>query len=923
MADQELEAGLPRPQRPTKDGSVLHRVASAAFRVLRPRQKQAGRDPKPPESLPPTPDGQEKGNYSEAENEEACTKIWSIYVGEAERYDAALVESWRADMEGMLIFSGLFSASLTAFLIESYKNLQQNSGDQTVTAILQVSQQLAAIANGESYVSPKAAPFVPPTESLWCNAFWFISLSLSLTCALLATLVEQWAREFLHKTEMRPSPVRRARIFSFLYFGLQRFRIHTIVDAIPFLLHASLLLFFAGLVAFLMPVNRTMMYLMGIALFIFLLLYTVLTVLPVLYLDCPYRTPVSAPLWSLLRNPLSIFGAHEVSPQPTMTEAVVHSALRDSENRDQRALQWTLDSLTDDVELLPFVEAIPDIIHGPNGFRRLNDHLFIPILGDIEIASPLVTRICNLIKGTRGMALDDPLRTRRRVAGHKALWALCMMPCAWDRHFDVERTRLGESSKGLPATALLAIMYHAQRWSHHLVGTLRDLLVNHDHSSPHFREEVLPMALRLLRLLVEQEELFVSPFAAYFTMSTSNACSRHFAELKGLHTEIGDSVPTAVQLAKTQCILAAVDRSHDWASNSIVLIGEFLRREIEGFHNPSSDPLFEPLVTCNTILSEIEFNPPIHPAAQVYIGFPSDIRKLEYTWPPKQLDVLARIAFRLLRFLPPEVDSPLSYLRFREEARAIGYALGQCDLLKLSQILVGRLSDEGKDNNIFLRDDTVAIITTVANCIRSDSEAIVFVDKVLASSLSAFVSEHSAIRAARYLRHLRKFSHELSDIPFLPQSTAFHRLQEICQDELLNPLRPLFLPRDVDMQTVIDSLRIHLFNKYILFLSDYLKNTISISAEIKIYAFNRVIPFHWWDKVDPEIQDGFFAAILAKTESLIHTENNKYGSDLVTIGEQLWSSDLFWMEILWEGRSPHLYGIQPSCLQLLVESLGL
>ncbi|KAJ7083541.1 hypothetical protein C8R44DRAFT_535916, partial [Mycena epipterygia] len=146
-----------------------------------------------------------------------------------------------------------------------------------------------------------SAPFHHTTVSLLCNALWFIDLSLSFICALLATLVEQWAREFLHKMKMCASPVRRARIFSFLYFGLKCFRMHTVLDVIPFLLHVSLLLFFAGLVAFLLPVNRIMMYLMCIVLFIFILLYAVLTVFPAVHLDCPYRTPLSAPLWSIVQ----------------------------------------------------------------------------------------------------------------------------------------------------------------------------------------------------------------------------------------------------------------------------------------------------------------------------------------------------------------------------------------------------------------------------------------------------------------------------------------------------------------------------------------------------------------------------------------------------------------------------------------------
>ncbi|KAJ7083535.1 hypothetical protein C8R44DRAFT_903727, partial [Mycena epipterygia] len=229
--ETSLEAGLPWQQRPSKAGSLRKRVTSAIFRILRPQEKA----PKTKEgsSNNESNEGTRKGPYSKAENDEACAKMWTIYIGEAERYDAALVESWKADMERMLIFSGLFSASLTAFIIESYKTLQPDSGDLTVAALSKVSQQLAAIAVGGSYALQPAAPFHATTASLLCNALWFISLSLSLICALLATLVEQWAREFLHKTEMRPSPIRRARIFSFLYFGLKRFRMHTVVDVIP------------------------------------------------------------------------------------------------------------------------------------------------------------------------------------------------------------------------------------------------------------------------------------------------------------------------------------------------------------------------------------------------------------------------------------------------------------------------------------------------------------------------------------------------------------------------------------------------------------------------------------------------------------------------------------------------------------------
>ncbi|KAJ7153324.1 hypothetical protein C8R46DRAFT_961664, partial [Mycena filopes] len=239
--------------------------------------------------------------YTAAESREATAKLWTIYVGEAERYDKALVESWKADMEGMLIFSGLFSASLTAFIIESYRSLQQDPADSTVRLLARISDQLVALSSNTTFVPPTPPAFHPSSSSLVCNILWFLSLTLSLTCALLATLVEQWAREFLHKTEKRPSPVRRARVFAFLYFGLRRFGLHFVVDLIPLLLHIALVLFLTGLVAFLSPINHIMTGLIGASLGLFLILYAMITILPVVSLDCPYRTPFSAVVWNFLR----------------------------------------------------------------------------------------------------------------------------------------------------------------------------------------------------------------------------------------------------------------------------------------------------------------------------------------------------------------------------------------------------------------------------------------------------------------------------------------------------------------------------------------------------------------------------------------------------------------------------------------------
>ncbi|KAK7464772.1 hypothetical protein VKT23_005979 [Stygiomarasmius scandens] len=36
--------------------------------------------------------------------EDACAKLWAVYVGEAEKYDGELVASWKDDMSDLVVF---------------------------------------------------------------------------------------------------------------------------------------------------------------------------------------------------------------------------------------------------------------------------------------------------------------------------------------------------------------------------------------------------------------------------------------------------------------------------------------------------------------------------------------------------------------------------------------------------------------------------------------------------------------------------------------------------------------------------------------------------------------------------------------------------------------------------------------------------
>ncbi|KAJ7082981.1 hypothetical protein C8R44DRAFT_58222 [Mycena epipterygia] len=100
------------------------------------------------------------------DDELAAAKLWAVYISEADKYDKALVENWKSDIDGILIFAGLFSASLTAFLIESYETLSPDQGAITIAVLAQISLQLDPHSNASSIDMSTFAAAPPSPTSL-------------------------------------------------------------------------------------------------------------------------------------------------------------------------------------------------------------------------------------------------------------------------------------------------------------------------------------------------------------------------------------------------------------------------------------------------------------------------------------------------------------------------------------------------------------------------------------------------------------------------------------------------------------------------------------------------------------------------------------------------------------------------------------
>lgn len=191
----------------------------------------------------------------------------------------------------MVSQAGLYSAVLTAFVIESYKNLQQDSQVVIIGLLQQIASQNFISGPGflnSTNTSPSLPSFEPPLWAIRVNVLWFTSLLLSLASASLGILVKQWLREYLALEYAAPRERLRAR--QYRNPALSEWKVFEIAAILPLLLQISLGLFFLGLCFFTSAVHSSIGHatVPVVSAWVFLLLVT--TIAPLFSPRCPFRT---------------------------------------------------------------------------------------------------------------------------------------------------------------------------------------------------------------------------------------------------------------------------------------------------------------------------------------------------------------------------------------------------------------------------------------------------------------------------------------------------------------------------------------------------------------------------------------------------------------------------------------------------------
>ncbi|KAL1679206.1 hypothetical protein EV122DRAFT_289744 [Schizophyllum commune] len=223
-------------------------------------------------------------------------RFWRVYLDEAQIYDAEMIEGWRDTLDVLLVFAGLFSAVVTTLVVQSSTALKPDYAQISASLMIELIGIQRALAKGSEIdaVSPSALKIGSLTASAldyWCNAFWFISLTLSLSAALMAVLVKQWLQAY--KSNTFGAPKHQALVRQFRLAGIERWNVPLIVGLLPMILHLALLLFFVGLTLFIFTLSSAIAAVVIALASIIYSVYLATNILPMLEPGCPYKTPLS------------------------------------------------------------------------------------------------------------------------------------------------------------------------------------------------------------------------------------------------------------------------------------------------------------------------------------------------------------------------------------------------------------------------------------------------------------------------------------------------------------------------------------------------------------------------------------------------------------------------------------------------------
>ncbi|THG99340.1 hypothetical protein EW026_g2989 [Hermanssonia centrifuga] len=171
---------------------------------------------------------------------------WAAMARTMRDVDEEKIRDCKEDIDTLLVFAGLFSSVLTAFLLESFQTLSENQTTTMVSLLRQMTSQTHSYTISNGLINSTAPlpslyannELVPLTADICNNVLWFSSLMISLMAASFGILVKQWLREYL--AGEYTSPLARLRVRQFRNPGLTDWKVFEIAAILPLLLQLAL-----------------------------------------------------------------------------------------------------------------------------------------------------------------------------------------------------------------------------------------------------------------------------------------------------------------------------------------------------------------------------------------------------------------------------------------------------------------------------------------------------------------------------------------------------------------------------------------------------------------------------------------------------------------------------------------------------------
>ena len=161
-------------------------------------------------------------------------------------------------------------------------------------------------------------------------------------------------------------PLKIARIRQFLHEGVERWHMLAIAEGVPGLIHISLFLFFIGLADFLWNTCAVVGTITLFPIVFIAALYIFSTVIPVKNPKSPYRTSFTGLAWYITRKlHTHLYKDRSGTEKPlsaNMANGQMQLAMEENDerkDRDERAIRWLVNNLTEDIEMESLASGIP------------------------------------------------------------------------------------------------------------------------------------------------------------------------------------------------------------------------------------------------------------------------------------------------------------------------------------------------------------------------------------------------------------------------------------------------------------------------------------------------------------------------------------------------------------------------------------